>query len=102
MKNPETIEYKLAMLQLGTFQKDQLGYLNGLIGCDSVRKLMLSLYLNFVNGNKLSAIETLTENEKKDIWLTANDIVGDKLERDALVQFAKILYFLEYLLSIEV
>jgi hypothetical protein len=97
---PQSIEYKLAIKQLETFQKDQIGYLNGLVGCDSVRVLMNNIYGSFVRANRFTAIEDLPIDQKKELWLTAKDFSKDRLNNEGMIQMAHVLYLMEYLLSL--
>jgi hypothetical protein len=99
-KLPETIEFKLAVRQMDSFQRNQIGFLNTIVSSDNMRKHLYAAYVQVVNGGCLVAIELLAEGEKKDIWLTAKDFVNGKLEKDEAAKFAKILYLIEFLLNL--
>lgn len=100
MKLPETIEFKLALKQLELFQKDQLAYLNALIGCDTVRVLMNNIYKAIVSSGRLTAIDDLPVGDKKELWLTAKDFSQDRLNNEGMIQMAHVLYLLEFLLNL--
>lgn len=98
-RKPDFLEYRLGLGQADLFMRDNIKYIDGLIGCESVRGMMVSLYKILINRGLLTAIEHLTTEHKTDLWEQTKEFANGKLDRDNMISLSRSLYTMEYFLN---
>ena len=90
---------ELGNKQAALFINNNIAYMNLLVTGDCSRHILNSVYRILVGQRKIPELEKMSVDEKKIIWETAKEFSKDRLDKEKLIELAKSLYVLEYLLN---
>ena len=96
---PDTIS--LVYKHLEMFNENSQVYCELMVTDSGHRNVMYRAYNRFVGLQKITALEDMTMTEKVSVGEMANDIAKGRLDRKSLIELAKNLIVIEYLLNLK-
>lgn len=90
---------QLGIKQVQLFKDDPETFLELLITAPSQRSVLFSVYNTLRSSGRITPMEDLPEEFKKDIWQEAKDRAKGRLPVDKLILLSKCLYVLNWLLE---
>jgi hypothetical protein len=82
------------------FENDNVSYTEQIITLNSRRNIMCQVYCEMKKHKKIVPIESLDEEDKKQLWKFTIDICADKIiDRKRRIEVLKTFYVLEYFLN---
>ena len=91
--------YQLAVKQAEIFQKDNVAWMGAMVTSSCIKSIMCYAYGGLVRDGKIKPIEDMTLDEKTNLWNQAKEFSNGQLDQSGLVQVAKTLITLEFLLN---
>ena len=82
------------------FEKDNVGYTDQMLWYNSRRKIMEWVYNTLVTAKKITPIEKLELDVKKQMWGFITEICsGKEVSKQVRLEIAKVFYIIEYFLK---
>jgi hypothetical protein len=82
------------------FEQDNVGYTDQLFWYHSRRQVMRWVYSTMVTAKKITPIENLELEVKKQMWGFINELcVGKEVSKDIRIDIARIFYLIEYFIN---
>lgn len=94
---PDTMS--LVYKHLEMFNGDSVTYCELMVTDIGHRLVFYRAYVRFVALQKITALEEMTMTEKVSVGAMANDIAKGRMDRKSLIELAKNLIVIEYLLK---
>lgn len=98
MKSPVNTLEELGRKQVDLFHLNNQIYIDCLVKFNSPRHILTLCYNKFVRLKKIIPIEQLPEEEKNKLWGQTKWYCDGRMTKDGVIELAKALYILEYLL----
>jgi hypothetical protein len=82
------------------FEQDNTGYTEQIVILNCRRSIMVWVYSTMVNSKKLTAIESLDLEVKKQMWGFVNELCsGKEIDKKRRIEIAKTFYVIEYFIN---
>lgn len=99
MQNATPDTMSLVYKHMEMFNSDHLTYCELMVKDEGHRWVMLRAYYRMVRLEKITALEDMTMSEKVNVGEMANEIAKGRMDRKGLIELAKNLIVMEYLLK---
>lgn len=91
---------RIGRKETACFEQDNVGYTNQIVWYHSRRGIMVWVYSTMVNAGKLTAIESLDLEVKKQMWGFVSEIcAGKDVDKKRRIEIAKTFYIIEYFIK---
>lgn len=91
--------FELARKQADIFQKDNVAWMGVMVTSNCIKSIMCYTYGGLVRDRKIKAIELLPDDEYSNLLVQAEEFSKGQLDQGGVIQVAKTLITLEYLLN---
>ena len=99
MEQTENMWVALGKQQLDIFQQNSEAYFELLVTALTQRTILSMFYFVSVRGKRLMAIELLPESDKRDLWESAKEVAGGRLDHYQTIELSKCLYTIQCFLK---
>lgn len=93
---------RIGRKELACFEDYSVGYTEQIVTMNCRRAIMVWVYSTLVKSKKITAIEQLDLDVKKQMWSFVNEVCeGKEVGKEARIEIAKVFYIIEYFIKEE-